>query len=709
MDKVGFFLCTGCGIGDAVDADELLKVARKEGKAVCAKAHEQLCTAEGIKLVRDEIAAQGLDAIAIAACSQREMTHVLRFPEVVMERVGIRELVAWTCKADDEDRQMLAEDYVKMYCVKAAKNTPPKRLEPEVTRSLLVIGGGVAGMNAALEAAASGYQVVLVEKSAQLGGLTALWHKRLPRGGAFAAAEPNDIAALVAAVEENKAITVAKSTTVASIEGAPGAYDVKLEGAVAGTYKIGAIVLAVGATPYDAAKLTNLGYGATPDVMTGVEFEKLAKSGELVRPSDGKAIESVLFVQCAGSRDSDHLPYCSTVCCAASIKQAGYVKEANPKARTYVLYKDVRTPGLMENFYREAQKGGTVFVKGTVKSVEKKNGAVQVVADDALSNDELQFEVDVVVLATGLEPATKDGASILNLAYRQGKEMPTRAHGFPNSHFICFPYETQRTGIYAAGTVRQPMDADAASTDGIGAALKAIQCVESASRGEAVHPRASDITWPDFFLSRCTQCKRCTDECPFGTLDEDEKGTPKPNPTRCRRCGVCMGACPERIISFANYSVDMVGSMIKAISVPEEFDEKPRVLCLICENDTLPAIDLAAQLRMEVSPWVRFIPLRCLGSMNLQWVNDALIKGIDGVMLIGCKFGDDYQCHFVKGSELCSVRLGKIQETLTRLMLEPERIKLQQFELGDAPKLPGIINEFVEKVVDLGPNPNKGF
>jgi quinone-modifying oxidoreductase subunit QmoB len=112
---------------------------------------------------------------------------------------------------------------------------------------------------------------------------------------------------------------------------------------------------------------------------------------------------------------------------------------------------------------------------------------------------------------------------------------------------------------------------------------------------------------------------------------------------------------------------------------------------------------------MEVSPWVRFIPLRCLGSMNLQWVNDALIKGIDGVMLIGCKFGDDYQCHFVKGSELCSVRLGKIQETLTRLMLEPERIKLQQFELGDAPKLPGIINEFVEKVKELGPNPNKGF
>jgi quinone-modifying oxidoreductase subunit QmoB len=118
---------------------------------------------------------------------------------------------------------------------------------------------------------------------------------------------------------------------------------------------------------------------------------------------------------------------------------------------------------------------------------------------------------------------------------------------------------------------------------------------------------------------------------------------------------------------------------------------------------------MAAQLRLKVSPWVRFIPLRCLGSMNLQWVNDALIKGFDGVMLIGCKFGDDYQCHFIKGSELCSVRLEKIQETLTRLMLEPERIKLVQFEMGDFAALPEVINTFVEATVELGPNPNKGF
>ena len=108
-----------------------------------------------------------------------------------------------------------------------------------------------------------------------------------------------------------------------------------------------------------------------------------------------------------------------------------------------------------------------------------------------------------------------------------------------------------------------------------------------------MHPRWEDQSYPDFCLQRCTQCKRCTEECPFGTLDEDEKGTPMPNLTRCRRCGICLGACPERIISFKDYSVDIVSSMIKSVEIPDEFEEKPRLLGLLCENDAYPALDIA--------------------------------------------------------------------------------------------------------------------
>ncbi|MCP4607568.1 MAG: CoB--CoM heterodisulfide reductase iron-sulfur subunit A family protein, partial [Planctomycetes bacterium] len=216
--------------------------------------------------------------------------------------------------------------------------------------------------------------------------------------------------------------------------------------------------------------------------------------------------------------------------------------------------------------------------------------------EETLLGEDIKITSDMVVLASGLVPSTKvdeiaeatteatdesaeggdnqpeddkkeaegaeKGAEILNLTYRQGTDLPTLKYGFPDSHFICFPYETRRTGIYAAGAVRAPMDLATCANDGYGAALKSIQAIESISEGKAVHPRAGDMSYPDFFMQRCTQCKRCTEECPFGTLDEDEKGNPLPNPLRCRRCGVCLGACPERIISFKNYSVNMISQMI---------------------------------------------------------------------------------------------------------------------------------------------------
>jgi quinone-modifying oxidoreductase subunit QmoB len=374
----------------------------------------------------------------------------------------------------------------------------------------------------------------------------------------------------------------------------------------------------------------------------------------------------------------------------------------------------MRTPGLTENFYKSIQQDEGIFLtKGDVISVSTNGDGMILEADNTLLGEKIKVSADLVVLATGMVPVTVDDP-VINMAYRQGPAFREIGlfDGFCDSNYICFPYETQRTGIYAAGGIRRSMTMEESMEDATGAALKAIQCIESVNRGVSVHPRSGDMTFPDFFFQRCTQCKRCTEECPFGALDDDEKGTPKPNPSRCRRCGTCMGACPERIIGFADFNIDSVGSMVKAIGVPSEDDyyEPPfRIVGFVCENDAYPALDIAGLNRLSYSAEVRFIPIRCLGSMNVIWIKDAMAQGMDGAFLLGCNHGDDYQCHFIKGSELSDVRVQKIGDALESLALETERVAQFQVAIDDYDKLPKMINDFVEQVEALGPNPFKGF
>ncbi len=153
----------------------------------------------------------------------------------------------------------------------------------------------------------------------------------------------------------------------------------------------------------------------------------------------------------------------------------------------------------------------------------------------------------------------------------------------------------------------------------------------------------------------------------------------------------------------------MIASMIKAIEVPEEDEEKPRVLAFMCENDAYPALDIAGLNRLHYDPSVRVIPLRCLGSLNIVWIADALSRGIDGVMLIGCKYGDDYQCHFIQGSELANRRLDNVKETLQRLRLESERLEFTQLAINEYGKLPALVDNFMDRIRKMGPNPYKGM
>ncbi len=729
--KTAAYLCSGCGIGERIDTGALAKIAQREGKMALVREHAFLCSGEGVQAIRDDIDKEAVTHVMIGACSRRAKTEAFRFPDVAMARANLREGVLWAVAAGaehDEVRQEMAADYVRMGCAEIKKmKVPAGSADTGKSRRILVVGGGMAGMTAALEAADTGYDVVLVEREAALGGWTARLWKRVPWKAPHAEPQDTGAAEMAARVSAHPRIRVRLSATIAKTAGAPGRFRVSVvQGANTIDEDVGAIVQTTGFRLYDVAKLPELGGGTSPHVVDQAGLEALAKlaDGAAIRRADGREVASVVFVQCAGQRDESgrHLAYCSGHCCATSIKQAMYFKDANPAVETVILYTDLRVSGMGEDFYRRAQAKGVTFTKGKVFSVETADEGCSVRFRDLILDEDAVLAADLVVLATGQvanagididvpddDPAKAQQVSILNLDYRQGRDLPQLRHGFSDSHFICFPYETRRTGIYAAGPVRRPMDIAQATEDATGAALKAIQAIENAAAGRAAHPRSGDLSYPIVRLEGCTQCKRCTVECPFGAIDEDDKRFPVFNESRCRRCGTCMGACPVRVISFENYSVDTVGTQIKAVDMPDEFSEKPRILVLACENDAYPALDMAGMRRRSYSAFARVIPVRCLGSVNTIWITDALNGGWDGVMLLGCKKGDDYQCHFVKGSELAAERTGKVDDTLKQMGLETERVATYEVAISDIERVPRLVDEYAAKIKEIGLSPMKGF
>jgi quinone-modifying oxidoreductase subunit QmoB len=778
MDKkYGVYICEGCGLGESLNIEKLCDVPKEEGLAV--KTSPILCSKEGVELLKKDIAEEGINTLVIAACSRRVLYDVFRFDGCIVDRVNLREQVVWSHprskypapteeqKEDDEfidHVQMMAADYLKMGMARVAKvDLPEPYLLDSFSRKILVIGGGITGISAAIDAAKTGYEVTIVEKESTLGGNAKTWRKQLPGAYPYDSLIPPTIETKIKELDNYANISVKTETVVARIAGEPGDFIVTLKKPGDKTpfdvpyplpdemkvdekgkdltaeqlhekfmeynegkkdiltldpdgEKFGAVILAAGWRPYqpEEGEFAHLGFGEVADVVTNHQFEEIAAKGKITRPSDGREAKSVVFIQSPGQGDDKDFAYAGAVTSLVALKQAKYVREDFSDGKAYVFYQHMRTLGLTENFYKNIQQDTGIFLtKGEVVGVSQNGDGLIVEADNTLLGEKVQVKADMVVLATGMVPVTKDDP-VVNLAYRQGPGFRDNAlfDDYADSNFICFPYETQRTGIYAAGGIRRSMTVEESIEDASGAALKAIQCLESVNRGISVHPRSGDMTFPDFFFQRCTQCKRCTEECPFGAIDDDEKGTPKPNPARCRRCGTCMGCCPERIINFVDYSIDSIGSMVKAIGVPSEddFDEPPlRILGLVCENDAYPALDIVGLNRMTYSAEVRLIPVRCLGSVNVIWIKDALAQGMDGVFLLGCKHGDDYQCHFVKGSELAEIRMKKIGEALSSLALEEERVAQFQVAIDEYDKIPQIIDDFAALVEEMGPNPFKGF
>jgi quinone-modifying oxidoreductase subunit QmoB len=710
--RTGVYLCEGCGIGGCIDVGALEEAAKQTDSVVLTRTSKAFCL-EDAALIRQDIGAEDLDAVVIGACSHRVNRRVFNFEPTHAQRVNLREQVAWSQEPGEEATQELAADLMQMGIAAIQARTPTKPHTADHERHVLVVGGGPAGLSAASCAADAGYAVTLVEQSDRLGGFALRLHRSFPTRPPYGELEAPAIESLVERVTGDPAVTVLTSSRVSAVSGQPGRFAVKIVGdGDPTTIEVGSVIEATGFIPVPDEQFAAYGLGRLPNVISSIAMEELATQGELRRPSDEAPVRSVAILTCDGHGDAGNLPYAGNVSSLVALKQARYVRERNPDAQVFIVYEDMQTPGRDEFFYRSVQQDHAVFfVRGQVAGVaETGDGRLSVSVSESVLARQVGLVADMVVVVVGMMPATfaENGHSALNLEYLQGGKLPVGRGGFADSNFLCFPFETRRTGIYTAGCVHRSQGIAGSRRDGAAAALKAIQVVERSAAGEAVHPRVGELGFPEFFMQRCTSCGRCTQECPFGALELDEQRHPVINPNRCRRCGICMGACPVQIISFPDYSVEMLRKMERSVPL-EEDDDKLRILVLACENDAYPALDMVGINRLHYPASCRVVPVRCLGSVNSVVVADAIQRGFDGVALLGCKSGEDYQCHFIQGSELLGRRMDNVRETISRLALEEDRVKVIETAITDSRRLPHALAEFVEGIEAMGPNPMKGF
>ena len=448
------------------------------------------------------------------------------------------------------------------------------------------------------------------------------------------------------------------------------------------TVKVGAVLVTTGWDGYPLSKVEEYGYGVYPQVASNLEMEALAED-----PPDQKEVG---FIQCAGSRDERHLNYCSSICCSATMKQVLRIKEFRPRARCYIFYQDIRTPGFDEELYQKVKSlDGVLFIRGNPSTVKPgENGEIRVRAEDTFSGAEINLNLDLLVLAGGMVPSegTREMAAILKL--------PQNAYGFFEAHLPCHPEESQKTGIRVGGSCRGPMGIAHSIESSHRAAMDLLPFMSETIQIEPGYPELN--------LTKCDKCKRCIEECPYGSYSFDPNGFPALDLTKCRQCGNCMGICPLSAVSMRNLTIAQLAAQIRAIKPSFMAKEEPVILSFLCRNDAYFAARTAAEMKLGVPPNIFSIKLPCAGSVNNALIADALAFGIDGILIAGCK---DSQCHFIKGNQLVKTRSEDLADKLKKMIIEPGRVRLENIEIRDSRRYAALLREYVEELKKMGPNP----
>ena len=649
--RVGVFIChCGNNIAGTIDVARVAEETRKLPGVAYATDYMYTCSEPGQDEIKQAITREGLNRVVVAACSPR--MHELTFRRTVQkaglnryffEMANIREHISWVGE-DKEANTHKAIEALRMAVAKVVRNKPLVSTSFTVNKKVLVIGTGVAGMQAALDCADGGLETIVVERSPSIAGMMARLDKTFPTidcsicilGPKMVDLAQHELIRLHAYSEiedvkgyvGNYQVKIRKKATYvdwtkctgcgACMEKCPskdaydrfnygvaptrainipfpqaipkkatidpqfcrrftkgkcgvcakicpiGAIDYEMKDEIV-TEEVGAIVVATGYGLLDQEKLPEYGAGRFPDVISGIQYERLLNAsgptaGHIQRPSDGTEPKTVVFVSCAGSRDkSIGVPYCSNFCCMYIAKQAILTKDHIPDSQSYVFYTDIRAAGKgYDEFTRRAQEDyGVHYIRGRVSRIYPKGKKMVVKGADTLLGTQVEVEADLVVLATAAvaAPGARELAEKLHISYD--------TNGFyVESHPKLRPVETNTAGVYLAGAAQGPKDIPASVAQGSAAAAKVLsllskEMIESDPAVSRVDTRA------------CVGCLKCLSTCPFQAITEvtlpGGKRVASVIETVCAGCGVCTATCPCGAIQLEHFTDNQLLAEVNAL------------------------------------------------------------------------------------------------------------------------------------------------
>ncbi len=541
--RIGVFVCRcGINIGAYVDVPNVVEYAKTLPNVTYAEENMYTCSSDGLNKIKEAIKKHNLERIVVASCTPR--THEPLFQatceeagvnKYLFEMANIRDQCSWVHMREPEKATQKAKDLVSMAVAKAALLEPGEEPEIDVNPSTLVIGGGVAGMRAALSLAEQGFAVTIVEKEHELGGMLRTFDTLFPRNQkASEVLEP-----LLEKIKSNPKIRVMTDSKVKTIYGFLGNFEIGVDsGGKTEGFNVGTIIVAVGAEAFEPNGLYL--YGKDPRVVTQAQLEDMVKRGKV-------EAKRIVMIQCVGARNEER-QYCSRICCNEALKNA--LNIAAPDREVYILYRDLQTYGIQySKLEQETKRKGVRFLKYQPENPPKvttNSDGVNISFYSPTINEEMTLKADLLVLSTPLIPV----ADAVELS--QMLKVPLDSNGFfMEAHVKLRPIDFATDGIFVCGTAHSPKDIGESVAQALGVASRAsIPMAKKRVRTAAIMSEVDQ--------TRCSGCGTCIDVCPYNAIRKNDKGLAETIAAVCKGCGVCGATCPEKAITMHHFTDEQI-------------------------------------------------------------------------------------------------------------------------------------------------------